>query len=124
MCCYVTVKLPAGNGRRSRPGTPKAPAAQGDRGSVEGGVSRTLGSRRGARPAGSGDGGSGGRREYRRRWTGEARPRHGPSPRGPPERGRASRGTPRAEEHTSELQSRENLVCRLLLEKKNNKHEQ
>src|SRR5690606_40496961 len=31
-----------------------------------------------------------------------------------------SRGKPpRSEEHTSELQSRENLVCRLLLEKKN-----
>src|SRR5690606_40584484 len=32
---------------------------------------------------------------------------------------------PRSEEHTSELQSRENLVCRLLLEKKkkeNNRH--
>src|SRR5690606_39649804 len=28
----------------------------------------------------------------------------------------------RSEEHTSELQSRENLVCRLLLEKKNNTH--
>src|SRR5690606_41503422 len=28
------------------------------------------------------------------------------------------RVTPRSEEHTSELQSRENLVCRLLLEKK------
>src|SRR5690606_40931452 len=28
-------------------------------------------------------------------------------------------GLPRSEEHTSELQSRENLVCRLLLEKKN-----
>src|SRR5690606_39426646 len=28
----------------------------------------------------------------------------------------------RSEEHTSELQSRENLVCRLLLEKKNRKH--
>src|SRR5690606_40969803 len=27
--------------------------------------------------------------------------------------------TPRSEEHTSELQSRENLVCRLLLEKEN-----
>src|SRR5690606_35377079 len=27
--------------------------------------------------------------------------------------------TPRSEEHTSELQSRENLVCRLLLDKKN-----
>src|SRR5215475_15227289 len=30
-------------------------------------------------------------------------------------------GTHRSEEHTSELQSRENLVCRLLLEKKKNK---
>src|SRR5690606_41234992 len=29
------------------------------------------------------------------------------------------RDFPRSEEHTSELQSRENLVCRLLLEKKN-----
>src|SRR5690606_3479672 len=28
------------------------------------------------------------------------------------------RATPRSEEHTSELQSRENLVCRLLLDKK------
>src|SRR5690606_41712842 len=33
---------------------------------------------------------------------------------------RARHGVPdRSEEHTSELQSRENLVCRLLLEKKN-----
>src|SRR5690606_41995338 len=29
----------------------------------------------------------------------------------------------RSEEHTSELQSRENLVCRLLLEKKNPPHD-
>src|SRR3712207_8597514 len=29
--------------------------------------------------------------------------------------------TPRSEEHTSELQSRQYLVCRLLLEKKKNK---
>src|SRR3712207_7835761 len=29
-----------------------------------------------------------------------------------------SMGTPRSEEHTSELQSRQYLVCRLLLEKK------
>src|SRR5690606_41853489 len=40
--------------------------------------------------------------------------------------GRAVRGHPpgvyrRSEEHTSELQSRENLVCRLLLEKKKKK---
>src|SRR5256886_5261911 len=30
----------------------------------------------------------------------------------------------RSEEHTSELQSQSNLVCRLLLEKKKNKHRQ
>src|SRR5690606_40664182 len=30
----------------------------------------------------------------------------------------------RSEEHTSELQSRENLVCRLLLEKKKNEQQQ
>src|SRR5436309_7352238 len=30
-----------------------------------------------------------------------------------------ARPSPRSEEHTSELQSRENIVCRLLLEKKN-----
>src|SRR5690606_40135607 len=33
----------------------------------------------------------------------------------------AQRRAARSEEHTSELQSRENLVCRLLLEKKNKK---
>src|SRR2546430_4546049 len=31
-----------------------------------------------------------------------------------------ARGHPRSEEHTSELQSQSNLVCRLLLEKKKN----
>src|SRR5690606_39756910 len=41
-------------------------------------------------------------------------PRH-PSPRGSR---RAGRTLARSEEHTSELQSRENLVCRLLLDKK------
>src|SRR6266403_5871032 len=30
---------------------------------------------------------------------------------------------PRSEEHTSELQSRRDLVCRLLLEKKKNRHQ-
>src|SRR2546430_8127030 len=30
-------------------------------------------------------------------------------------------GAPRSEEHTSELQSQSNLVCRLLLEKKKNR---
>src|SRR5690606_39478255 len=34
---------------------------------------------------------------------------------------KAGRGITRSEEHTSELQSRENLVCRLLLEKKKTK---
>src|SRR2546421_7982469 len=34
---------------------------------------------------------------------------------------RAARALPRSEEHTSELQSRSDLVCRLLLEKKKNK---
>src|SRR3712207_8162962 len=33
--------------------------------------------------------------------------------------GALARGGPRSEEHTSELQSRQYLVCRLLLEKKN-----
>src|SRR5699024_12660600 len=35
-----------------------------------------------------------------------------------PGRGAAPRGSSRSEEHTSELQSRFDLVCRLLLEKK------
>src|SRR5437016_8020498 len=37
---------------------------------------------------------------------------------------RAALGGLRSEEHTSELQSLTNLVCRLLLEKKNNKDPQ
>src|SRR5690349_22788510 len=36
-----------------------------------------------------------------------------------PRRGTFSSSAPRSEEHTSELQSRRDLVCRLLLEKKN-----
>src|SRR5690606_40617328 len=38
-----------------------------------------------------------------------------------PARRSRTRTRTRSEEHTSELQSRENLVCRLLLEKKKNK---
>src|SRR5690606_42102326 len=38
-------------------------------------------------------------------------------------RDRSGMGGTRSEEHTSELQSRENLVCRLLLEKKKRKIE-
>src|SRR5690349_24087457 len=37
-------------------------------------------------------------------------------------RPRAARGAGRSEEHTSELQSRRDLVCRLLLEKKKKKY--
>src|SRR3712207_7522929 len=42
------------------------------------------------------------------------------------EHGHVHAGPPlaRSEEHTSELQSRQYLVCRLLLEKKKNKHDQ
>src|SRR2546430_7692926 len=43
-------------------------------------------------------------------------PRRRPRGAGP----RAESPPPRSEEHTSELQSQSNLVCRLLLEKKNN----
>src|SRR5688572_32466404 len=42
-----------------------------------------------------------------------------PDPAPPPLR----RTEARSEEHTSELQSQSNLVCRLLLEKKNKKHQ-
>src|SRR5439155_18427792 len=35
----------------------------------------------------------------------------------------STRTTSRSEEHTSELQSRGHLVCRLLLEKKNHSHQ-
>src|SRR2546426_8489580 len=48
------------------------------------------------------------------------RPREGLAHLQPPEggQGHARPGAPRSEEHTSELQSPCNLVCRLLLEKK------
>src|SRR3712207_8832742 len=62
------------------------------------------------------------RRRARRRRTGRAarRRRRGARPPGRREP-RRERGAPlaaRSEEHTSELQSRQYLVCRLLLEKK------
>src|SRR2546429_5979620 len=48
---------------------------------------------------------------------------HSCGPRQAPVAAPASRsGRCRSEEHTSELQSRLHLVCRLLLEKKKNKH--
>src|SRR3712207_8212918 len=65
--------------------------------------------------SGAGGGGSG-------RGTGGARAAvrgRGPSAGGGGPVAGAS-GTPRSEEHTSELQSRQYLVCRLLLEKKKN----
>src|SRR2546430_12198716 len=43
----------------------------------------------------------------------------GPSCCGPAQHSDGSAPAPRSEEHTSELQSQSNLVCRLLLEKKN-----
>src|SRR3712207_7088771 len=39
------------------------------------------------------------------------------------QRERGQHGAVRSEEHTSELQSRQYLVCRLLLEKKKQKHQ-
>src|SRR5699024_12164114 len=47
--------------------------------------------------------------------------RRGNSPVTGPRSARRGRGRGRSEEHTSELQSRFDLVCRLLLEKKNTK---
>src|SRR2546430_12177142 len=38
------------------------------------------------------------------------------------QQGTGETGAGRSEEHTSELQSQSNLVCRLLLEKKNTRH--
>src|SRR3712207_7188479 len=68
--------------------------------------------RRGARP-GRGSAARSGRRARSRTRGGRGRPRSRTA--GPD--GRRSR---RSEEHTSELQSRQYLVCRLLLEKKKN----
>src|SRR3712207_6944380 len=49
-----------------------------------------------------------------------ARARHLGARGRPHSRARRDRRRPRSEEHTSELQSRQYLVCRLLLEKKKN----
>src|SRR2546428_9323282 len=46
------------------------------------------------------------------------RPCSGPRPRAPRRHRLSHTGQSRSEEHTSELQSRSDLVCRLLLEKK------
>src|SRR5690606_41920620 len=71
----------------------------------------------------------GARRGHEHVAHGQERPRfHGARARGAraPHRDHLGPGggaahLPRSEEHTSELQSRENLVCRLLLEKKKKK---
>src|SRR5690606_40867443 len=79
-----------------------------------------------SRVAGSGVGGWPGAGRHRAGARldpeGEAGVGGGPAGRAGPDPGRAGfggRAGARSEEHTSELQSRENLVCRLLLEKKN-----
>src|SRR5690606_40623350 len=59
--------------------------------------------------------------------TGRSQEKAQAHPATPPAPRRTATGSPhaasswRSEEHTSELQSRENLVCRLLLEKKKNR---
>src|SRR2546430_5425363 len=53
------------------------------------------------------------RRGAKRTWMLRSRPRKAP----------LRDGRRRSEEHTSELQSQSNLVCRLLLEKKKKAHE-
>src|SRR5256885_8069801 len=68
--------------------------------------------RGGARRGGAGSG--------RRRARGRGRGRGGGHRRGHRVRGRRAHPGARSEEHTSELQSPCNLVCRLLLEKKKN----
>src|SRR2546430_6019880 len=67
-------------------------------------------------------GGSGGRRHRpRRRRARDPLRRHQPLRHAPADEAvlRRHGGAARSEEHTSELQSQSNLVCRLLLEKKN-----
>src|SRR6202051_5253760 len=52
-----------------------------------------------------------------RSWPGSSRRSTSPSPRWPRAPTRGRRGPRRSEEHTSELESHEHLVCRLLVEK-------
>src|SRR5215204_4649795 len=97
------------------------------------GTARRLGDGRRARPRprplrdnarGPPRHGAAGRRRPDRARRPGARPRgaHDVAPRGNPRSGPAVAGrAPRSEEHTSELQSHSDLVCRLLLEKKKKK---
>src|SRR5688572_31846899 len=58
-----------------------------------------------------------------RRCPARVSPGTGPASRWPPQgRSGSSPAASRSEEHTSELQSQSNLVCRLLLEKKKKKN--
>src|SRR5438067_10248658 len=79
-------------------------------------------SRDGARPRAQRDGDLAGPRR-RPRFPRHLRERHALRPPAPRLRGAAApeAHAVRSEEHTSELQSRFDLVCRLLLEKKNKK---
>src|SRR5258708_19136571 len=54
--------------------------------------------------------------------TSSPRPGWATVPPTPPNLDRENRMRPRSEEHTSELQSPDHLVCRLLLEKKNTRN--
>src|SRR5688572_32077980 len=58
-----------------------------------------------------------------RRPVGRSGPAAGREPAGTHHPAGGSRHAIRSEEHTSELQSQSNLVCRLLLEKKKNKND-
>src|SRR3712207_7991403 len=62
------------------------------------------------------------RGSYAPRWPGGARSAIRPSPISSASCARRKRSIRRSEEHTSELQSRQYLVCRLLLEKKKKKN--
>src|SRR3712207_9456853 len=75
---------------------------------------RSCAKKRYASPSSSGQGRSGGR-------SGKPPSFDAPTGRAASSTGRRSSLIERSEEHTSELQSRQYLVCRLLLEKKNNK---
>src|SRR3712207_8821529 len=62
-------------------------------------------------------------RRLGRRSQDDLRDRHHPRDRCTySELGKRTKADPRSEEHTSELQSRQYLVCRLLLEKKKKKY--
>src|SRR5690606_40517769 len=94
-----------GGGRASRAGAHHPPGRGGRTGLGRGSAGAGGGSARGGCPRAGSPPGPGDAH-----WTGAAAAATG--------RDRVGTGGVRSEEHTSELQSRENLVCRLLLEKK------